>query len=455
MNDLASSNKLTRSLQNALFLCLLLAAIYYVQLRLGWIFTATFPQTTDGFFYLQEIKHRIHTGQGFYVGFSPFFKLIEMFSVISRVTSELVIFNFVVISSLLFFSLSLILCVKDKSKYWLLPGLFLLPWVSDVIFFRHYAFVKQAFSISIFLFGYALYLNLSASKFKSLLSPIALLCMAIGIVSHLFTTAVFIALLFHSFIFNKHSRSLGLIISFAGASALFLISFYREKSILKLWPIEYDLSWLIFCRQNGCYQFDFAEYIIYMIVFFCLAACYIWKGKFANPIFVFLVGYLLLLIPIWDVESEFVYRAAFSSIWLLIFAFSLGLRDSGLHYLAYPVIFIGLLISYPLTTHLVPEDIYLSSETLASYRKPLQKWIPETAFVHAPHGMQFKITYFLDRTSTKNISDRGIQQPLVTFAMPDPSSAVNCTNLDTPEDVPDLNAPCLTIQKGWRFEKES
>jgi len=121
-------------------------------MRLAWIGSSSYPLSSDAFFYLQEFSHRLSTGEGYYTAASPFF---SFFTLVAGVlgTGELGAFYVVLYTGFLLFSFALVGFSATKGDWWFLPGLLYAFLNSDILFYRHYAFLKQGVSIGFFAYG--------------------------------------------------------------------------------------------------------------------------------------------------------------------------------------------------------------------------------------------------------------------------------------------------------------
>ena len=441
--------------QALIFAASFTSAVYFINLRLTWIFEFQYPPTTDGFFYLQEIKYRLQNNSGYYVSFSPFFSLISIFANLLNIKDEIFIYRTLVILSLLSFSISGAIFVGSKKNIWLLLAVFQIAWISDVLFFRHYAFVKQSASISFFLLGCSIYLNIAREKSsaKNILCLISCILIFVGVVTHLFTAAIFAGLLLFNFFAKSNLKKLNFALGTGIAVAVYWIGTLKEKKLFEFFPHKLELSWQTFCGNLLCYEFDYFEYYLYTGIFIYLIGSYIYRKNKDSVRLFFILGYLLLVLPIWNLESQFVYRAAFSSVWLILFAFFSQLKeDNILDKIALITVLTLMTTVYHFSTHLRVRSIYMPSEKLLEYKNLLQTWIPEDSFVLAPHTMQFKISYFLNRRSASQIGKEKYENTFVfSEGPPDQSQCKIISSVD--EKIPAFTK-CISIENRWRFYKK-
>ena len=123
-------------------------AILCAQQRFRWIeiFQKQYNMT-DAFYYLQEFRAQL-AGGAYYEKFSSFFFLLSLVGRLLHL-DEQALYIGASITSLLMLSFALAWTARREDTKWLLPALALIPWLSDLIFFRHFAFLREFFSLSL------------------------------------------------------------------------------------------------------------------------------------------------------------------------------------------------------------------------------------------------------------------------------------------------------------------
>ena len=130
---------------------LLPLGIYAVLKRFTWISDLPHPNATDAYFYLKEFQTWMRDGTGYYEQRSVFFFVTSAAGRLMGLTEEQLYF-FVGVFGLVLLSAGLGLFAAGRRTNWLVPIAMMLPWVSDLVFFRHFAFLRQSFSVGVALF---------------------------------------------------------------------------------------------------------------------------------------------------------------------------------------------------------------------------------------------------------------------------------------------------------------
>lgn len=455
----AESTKITM-LDSALLVIFTLSAGYFIYIRFNWMAGWKYPPTTDSFFYLKEFRSRLLDGAGYYVSYTPFFSLITYLAKFFAVSDEVLIYQLCVVTGLILFSSALAIAASQRGelksdKVWLIPLVFQIPWISDLLFYRHYAFLKQALSISSLLFGLALYLNAAAEnkKFSKIIYPTSLFFIAIGVITHLFSAAVFASFLLYSFLIATKKNKSSLFFGLFAALGVLLVAGLRDKELFEFSAIRLQLTWQIFCEAANCRHYDLFEFILGGALFLCLLAFFFLNGWKDRTLLFFLGLFLALSLPIWDISSQLAFRAAFSSAWMVFFALawaagSKGGKEATLCVAAT----LSLALGGFYLDRLKPVEIMIPAEKLEAYRVPLKEWIPEGSFIQAPHTAQFKISYFLDRYSAR-LKPEG--KEFVGYFVYQPDNLPHhCEVLNDPSLAIDRETECITIEDRWSFLKQ-
>jgi hypothetical protein len=391
-------------------LFIILAVLKIIQ-RCRWIWELPYPLSTDAYYYLHEMSNRLVSGQGYYTNFSPFFwwctlpgKLLSL--------SELEIFNLTICTGILVLSFSLGYLVFSRQDWWRTPAMIYLIWASDILFYRHYAFLKQGTAVAVLFLGTALLLNAS---FKS--KRTAYCFKAAGIV--LFVLAglfhVFAALLVPLFLLSsesslklKRSWKIGAVCVLA-AAAVFFVSGHVGR-IFETTVFRFEWGWQSACKYTQCSSVEWMEMTAYCLFAFVFIGYGIWLRISSSFFWLIWFMYLFLNLPIWNLADHMSHRLALSSVWLCFLGCAVTFRiktaaknpPSNIIFLVFSLFL--LIISWVCSSRIYTGPP-MAVELIANNREVLKKWIPEDSFVLARHGLQFRITYFLNRSSAKEFPE--------------------------------------------------
>ena len=95
----------------------------------------------------------------------------------------------------------------------------------------------------------------------------------------------------------------------------------------------------------------------------------------------------------------------------------------------------------------------MAISSIEANKEILKRWLPERAFVIAPHGIQFRVTYFLGRSSAKQRPRDGHGAPLYRIARQWPAGK-SC-RIISPYVLDFLHSvDCFELERGWFMWKE-
>lgn len=364
--------------------------------RLRWIFTLTIAPSTDAYFYLQEIKFRAETASGYYVHWSPFFWAAGQLRSLLAL-SDLMTFHLLVVVSLALMSLA----VAFRASGYLRPTLVLAVWSSELIFYRHYAFLQQAMSMAF----WGLACVLFSSRIRVALKNAAILtCLAISTCTHIFgaiLTVLLLPVIISVAPARRHLLWGGVFI--LGLGALWYL--WNSPRILfdagqSLYP-----GWVQTCNQIACSMSEWLEFSILTVVWILLLAYVLTQQGKRLPALL-LAGCFFLNLPLWSADGHMQMRLAFSSIWVLFFAIicvshKLSHSQSWNQAMSIMVLFLAVVSSiFERKNYSAPS---FPIESIKESAHILRKILPQNAFILAPHGFQFAFTYFLNRSSAKEM----------------------------------------------------
>ena len=407
------------------FILWLLLAVVVVS-RLEWILGIEHIPSTDGYYYLKEIENYARDGHGYYTAFSPYLWLL---GTVSRIfgLSAIATFHLAIAASLGLLSIAFV----HRGLSYALPCLLIGLWSSDILFYRHYGFPKQATSIGFFACACRLWVTLPAAGERRIVGRSiylgSLACtLALAACTHIFGAVSVAGLgVVQVTLTTRHiEKSQWSSLKFFGPivlTALLLGAIgvylqYNPKELF-LWSENLTCGWLAACQVIVCSNLEHLEFVSFAIIG---AACAMTAlhalRRSRNPdhrtweIILYLgAAVLAMQSPIWEIDGHMTVRLAFSSVWFLYLMAGLLLQVKES---AYPKArqFVCAVLIVPLLMKNVFESKkyevpYYPVASLAKSRETLQTLIPPNAFIVAPHGFQFAITYFLNRRSAQAIPE--------------------------------------------------
>ena len=435
-----------------------LLCVYIALERWQWLASHRYPLDYDGFYYLQELSHRLANGTGYYHGFSPFFRgladLARLFDLTPATT-----LNVWVWGSLLLLSVGFGLIGRSGRWWWLSPALALLVWLSDTLFYLHYGFLRQAGAFAMLVTGLALFRTHPPQRAGTgvLNRAGGLVLIVIAAVFHLFAGLVgLIFVLFDREMGNWRWR-IGMALPLLAASVYFLIP--------KVGPLAAGLTiaarpaWEAARLAGQITPFETAEFWIYAAAGAGLAVVGVLNRR-RSPLFWALVAlFVLMVLPVWSQETGgFAYRLIRTAPSVLFLALAVGLGyapagEAGDRPFL-PGLLGGVLAAVLVARLLLPVSLHpigpsMAPETLERHGPLLKAWIPEGTFVQAPHGIQFRVTYFLGRPTARELP-QGFKAEEQTYYIvgPEPPAGFACPDITTvAEASPGLQ--CLRLDPWW------
>lgn len=412
--------------------------------RLNWLLIKDYPNATDSFYYLQEFKNRLLHGQGYYIKHSLFFSFWTFTAQIFGI-SALGLYNVIFLASLGIFSAAILIWLRGKFFTWLPYVLIYFYLASDLLFYRHYAFLKQGFSISILLFGLALIVS---SSDKRPLRQIAGLCLIIAAgLMHIFTASIaFVFLLFLAGgKFTQEKLLSAAFLCCALVAAMYLFNDSRQVMVIT------DISsagWWGTCESLPCSVYETREFQIYSFMFlaFLLSALFINKQGHGRIFYAALLLCIILNLPIWTPEGDMLNRMAASSVWIFFICLIEAARLSGAFERA---IFLAALCLSILCFNMEPRLPYkanrLPFKVLEANKNLIKGWIPEGSFILAEHGLEFAMTYFLDRKAAASLPKTDIIKNYyqVRYNVSDFEGYHECTPVN--KLATNLQAECVSL----------
>lgn len=406
--------------------------------RWEWLAIKKYPNSTDSFFYLQEFKFRLEQGRGYYVENSLFFTVWSALGELFNLT-PVEIFNAVFLTGLALFIVA-ILSFFEFSFSAAAGAAILMFLASDLLFYRHYAFLKQGFAVSIAALG--------ASFLFRRPTVLGVLLMAFASAMHFFAAGislVFIAAWAACFGRGKLGKAASVFAVAILGAAFFTALIFSGKEIFEILPAG-DSGWWGACHEMNCSEYEWFEFSFYTLLVI-LCAAFVFSSASSRKRC--LVGAALTLViflnlPIWTAEGDMLKRLAVSSIWIVYIAAAMAgaADDSKKRYLQGALCLASLILVSAF--YMAERKSYRSSrvphEALEAHAAELKHAIPETAFILAEHGLQFAMTYFISRQSASNLPP-GLEDGVYYELTDNPEERCVDRNLD--------GRFCLSIDGKW------
>lgn len=433
----------------------LLVARSTVERRWAWYASLAYPNATDAGFYLHEFRSWLHGGS-YYEERSLFFFLT---SLLGRALGldEVQLYWLVGGLSLGGFSAALVTAAYRRETRWLLPTIALTPVLSDLVFFRHFAFLRQFFSLSCLLLGVAIFSRTTAvghpARRRSLIVAATLLFL-LGASMHKFTAALAVALVLGQGMTRIPRPRLRLACGIVGIIALAVATLCFGDFFLEQ-RLPWRFGWTNVCRYMRCApreQLELFSFNLLAIVATLAVVKSLWRHRTASVLPVLLcLTWLSLNLPLWKQGGALAFRLGVSSVWMSLTACCLLLGKSprleSAVRLAGVWLAIAIVLLAPSRTYETPLP---ASKTLQQYAEILRRWIPDAATIRAPHGYQFALTYFLNRKAVKYSSSHS--NPASDYVLIVGSSPnERCVALGL-EEIP-LDAECVAIEEGLQLWK--
>lgn len=434
--------------------------VHFAQERWNWLASHRCPLDYDGFYYLQELTYRLNQGTGYYHGFSPFFRALTDLARLFDLTPATTL-NVWVWGSLLLLSVGFVLLIgRSGTWWWLSPALAVLVWLSDTLFYLHYGFLRQAGAFALLVTGLALFRSHPAqwAGTEVLNRAAGFVLIVIAAVFHLF--AGLVGLLF--VLFDKEMGNwrwrIGTALPLFAASVYFLIP--KAGPLAAGLTIAAKPAWEAARLAGQITPFETAEFWIYAAAGAGLTAVGALKRS-RSPLFWALVAlFALMVLPVWSQEmGGFAYRLIRSAPWALFLALAVGLGDAPADEAKdrrpfLPVLLVGVLAAVLMARLLLPASTRpigpsMAPETLERHGPLLKAWIPKGTFVQAPHGIQFRVTYFLGRPSARDLS-QGLKEKEHNYYIigPEPPAGLACPDI-TADTVASPGLRCLRLDPWW------
>ncbi|NMC61963.1 MAG: hypothetical protein GYA55_02215 [SAR324 cluster bacterium] len=418
----------------------------WIVYRWHWMKTNPYPLDYDAFYYLTEIKHRIEFGEGYYTHNSLFFFIISALVKISGV-NVIDGYYLAVIGALALFACSLYMLQVKETKSLFALAFPALVFNSDALFYLHYGFLKQVWGMAIFTLSLALFAHASRIEcWRGILRASALAAFTFSCIFHLSSAVIGLFSATSYLIFRgKWKLFAPLLIVAVG---IFLLHWSANtKPVLESFQPYFNLPWRWAMAHGWMNSFEYAEYSTYFIasILFVLLT----KSFSRTQAFVAMLPYLISILPLWSDEFAFRYRLMISSTSLFFLCLSITLGKACIHERKITiswliVILCGSRLFFEPGIHKIGPGMPV--ESLSSNVEKLDRYLPKDAFIVAPHGIQFRITYFLNRPSARRLPKNF---PTAKIFFLDENSSVNCLPISSLNNRTSDEVDCVRLDAKW------
>ena len=424
----------------ALFLFLLI-----IYTRFKWLLQQVYPLDFDGFYYLLEFRSRIEEGHSYFGTANPYFFITTG---IGRLigAAPMQIYNSSVIGSYLLFLLALGLCSFNREICSPAAVLVSAAARSDAIFYLFYGYPKQGFALAMFTLGLALF---KLAGTRSTTRAVAGAALLLAAVVHLFAAATLAAAGSAALSLRMRRFPFVLLCSFAVILGLTAAATFAGKSFIGELTWTGGFPWQEAAKRNWISQYEQFEYPVYFTTALLISAAAI-SYPLRLPLVMFLLV-LLLSAPIWREGGTAWYRFLVSSpaIWFIGIS-ALILQPVPLRAVKSWAISGAILLLYaaalincgPMPVEGRRIGPAMKPELLSKSAGLFRQWLPEKAFIKAPHGIQYRVAYFLERRSAREFPKDQSEVELFELSTSPPRMA-DCVFLEERSNESTANCAAL------------
>jgi hypothetical protein len=371
--------------------CVLASVVLFIgNLRL---IAMPWPLDYDGFYYLTEIRSYQETSRGHYFPFQPFFAFLNIFVTTFSLSAPHA-FHTSVVVTLAVFGLAVSLLALDVKRPHRAALLLVCVCASQSLFFTHYGFLKQAAGITAFV---AMLAALHALANVRSTVVITVIIVALGLFAasfHKFSALLTVATLACATALPRPARAIGAVL--AGAALCFLFATAAPDISQLSWRSSPATTAFSRGQINAFEQLELVLHVLLVVIMVGYAT---WTRRAEPRLLVACALFCLLRAPLWGAEN---WRMERSSFWVAFIAMAFFLRvdfraasqDTIKNVLAsaFALVVVVATVALPRTPHVLGPGMPV--ESIAHAAPLMSAWIPAGAVVHAPHGVQFRVTYF-------------------------------------------------------------
>ncbi len=464
---LTTSNYFGKTIINR---CCWLIFLVMLAIRLSWLSKQTYPISTDGFYYLLQFRSIAEFGSLEITGnnfFSNFFSYVSptlwfggLITKTGLFTPEQT-FHLIVGLLLIICAYSLLSLTHSTKSLWFAP-LFTSSFVaSDLIFYRLYAFPRQGTAMSFFLLSLAWLLANRGNNIQSLVAKFkVILALTLTALSHI--TGAIIVISFFTLTLSRVSRLIAvtgiigiifILILLPASEPLFLSSIFHIPDMLGLKPTLIKM-----CYFANCSQFEWFELLSVLVVTILFSIRSITSAvPLLSAILIFII---ICNLPIWNDDSHLSFRLAVCSLWIIWFFFALIFHNEKSLNLKKKITIFPLII---LSIFILSASFFLVRKNYRSAGMPpeiiqkhslsLVSWIPEDGIIEAPHGSQFKLTYFLKRKSVQTLNNNSSLKPAFKVYQTNAKQEKDCFKLPSHFISINKDTLCVRLNESWIIHK--
>lgn len=384
----------------------LIALIQMIHMRVTWIFGLERPTATDSYYYLQDFSHLLDHGRGYYSAYSTFLLFAGLLSKLFSL-NEILLLNVISLLNVSLLSLSLALLITRRTLIWLLPAVITLPWMSDLVFFRAYAFPRMFLSLGLLFVIFSLLIRVSTLEAEKISAGRFTLPLFLGIMfgASIHALGTLIAAIWILFVYCDRIK-IALITSVAAALPVLFYAHITRKCLFAFPLLEFSSLLRGPCGKMICSPFEQKEYSM-LLLGCCGIAFYLWWfHPKSRALYVFPLTVLIFSLPIWDRNSGLALRLYLTSAWLMMFTGAVILfysrhQNSIANCLA---VFCSLyFLGFCVLNHTDYRTENPTVPLLAKHSQSLRYLLPQDSFILAPHGLQFAVTYYTGRASANHL----------------------------------------------------
>lgn len=425
-------------------LLLVLCGVTLLSLRLYFFWLETPPRATDSYYYALQIRE-LASNQDFIR--SPLLSLLGSLSAFLPPFSPIDGYRAYVGLSLLSFVIgTLSLASREAIRSSVNSCALLVISASSLFLFdAHVAYPRQGLAIGLWCTGLALILRDR--------SPGGFTLLVLASTTHIFGAIMSLLTLI---LLKVHSRFRFSLLVALSITAIFWHLAGHEKF---LFDRSLNFGWAHLCGVRGCSLPEIAEIALWGLSALILSIITISKRR--GPILLIggiLAFYLALNLLPWSREGGTDLRLAWSAPWIAATLCAVSIRYQGsskllsLIWSSGAVIILMTSLSNPPRAG-IPNDLI----AILHYKKNLQSWIPQTALIRAPRGIDYLLAYTLERETTWRLTSSTIPKEEEVFEMRSVSTKYPSNCIKVNELTPSIShtVSCVQVADLWKISKRN
>jgi hypothetical protein len=449
----------------ALLFALLSLAVFLV--RMQSVLSFSYPVGWDSFFYLTAMK-QFHFQGDFYFHVHQFSIALWSLGGTFFHIDEVKTYNLIVLLSL--FAIGVAICrigfIFELGVFSLcLP---IIVWSSNFIFRHAYDLVAETFAYAWFLYGASLLLqNEEEAEDRKITDLLGTAFLFMAAFMHIFIA--FLAAALYLPIKKVRHRRLSLAI---GGIFLVLVSLCVLHLVLDPKPFFSGIrlgsqNWPYLVVHREYFGSDhYAEFYLFVIVVVAAGIAMAFVREKLWLSWSLVLGFLALMSPLWvafwsdaRLEGSFTSRLPQNAtlIFPLVVAVAFHYRGSRwFNYFGNSVLSLAALVLC-VKLFLVPSASVISGpsmpvEAIADHQHILKAWIPSSAFVRAPSGVQFRVTYFLGNRSAYSRIPVGPGETYYVVA--EKQADDSCPDIQSLTVATISNSTCVSLDRSWVIRRK-